>query len=61
MAWSSVMICNDSQNAAYLVKEVVLAPSSVPWLEEIAKTTLDKFGLDIPVRKSSLSKRPCSV
>ncbi len=41
-----------------LVKEVVLAPFSVPWLEEIAQTTLNKFGLGVPVRKSSLSTGP---
>ena len=48
-------------DVSVLVKEVVLAPSSVPWLEEIAKTTLDKFGLEVPVRKSSLSEKPYSV
>lgn len=41
-----------------LVKEVVLAPSSVPWLEEIVQTTLNKFGLDVTVRKSSLGIGP---
>lgn len=45
-------------DVSVLVREVVLAPSSVPWLEEIAQTTLNKFGLDVPVWKSGLSTRP---
>ena len=47
-------------DVSVLVKEVVLAPFSMPWLEEIARTTLGKFGLNVPVRKSSLSAKPYS-
>ena len=41
-----------------LVKEVVLPPFSEPWLEEITQTILNRFGLDVPVRKSSLGEKP---
>ena len=45
-------------DVSVLVSEVVLAPSSVPWLEEIVQTILNRFGLDVPMRKSSLSEKP---
>ena len=48
-------------DVSILIKEVILAPFSAPWFEEIAQTTLDKFGLDVPVRKSTLGAKPYLV
>ncbi len=48
-------------DVSVLVEEVVLAPSAAPWLEEVVQTIANKFGLNVPIWKSSLGEKPFGV
>ncbi len=47
-----------SVNISALIKEVVIAPYAEDWFIELVQSVSNRYGLEAPIRKSSLSETP---
>lgn len=41
-----------------LIKKIYISPTTSRWIGDLVKTTLKRFGIDVPVENSELPKRP---
>ena len=43
-----------------LIREIVISPYAQPWLLELTRSVMRRYGLDVPVVQSSLNEKPSS-